>query len=319
MTYQAFVLAAGFGTRLRPLTLHRPKPLVPVCGVPMLAHALALCAKHGLRRVVVNAHYLHEQVSAWAGQHEGCEVHIAVELPEILGTGGGLKQVAQDLDERFVVVNADILTDVDLSALVHGVPEGGAAMALRVHQEESQTYGIVAADDTGIVTRLASVATAVATGHEQTDTHFTGVHAMHRDMLDHIPDGFACVVRTAYRETVPKRKVRGLRHDALWMDVGDPLAYLETNLAVLRGEVTPPLDCRARSQPVPRGVTVSGEVWIGRDVQIAPGTHLKDCIVGDRAVVAGGHKTSCVIWSDVEVPTGRHERTIFHDGGALRL
>ncbi|MBW2255743.1 MAG: NTP transferase domain-containing protein [Deltaproteobacteria bacterium] len=69
--FDAFILAAGFGTRLRPLTHHRPKPLLPVCGVPMLAYTLALCHRHGLRDVVVNAHHLADQLRPWEGLHEG--------------------------------------------------------------------------------------------------------------------------------------------------------------------------------------------------------------------------------------------------------
>ncbi|MCA9495193.1 MAG: NTP transferase domain-containing protein, partial [Myxococcales bacterium] len=115
--HQAFVLAAGLGTRLRPLTEHRPKPLVPVCGVPLLSWSLALCARHGLRDVVVNAHWLAEQVEAWSGEREGVRVTVVTER-EILGTGGGLRNVADALAERFVVLNGDVLHAVDLGALL---------------------------------------------------------------------------------------------------------------------------------------------------------------------------------------------------------
>ena len=90
MNADAFVLAAGFGTRLRPLTEVVPKPLVPVCGVPLLSWSLALCAHHGMRRVIVNGHWLPDALTPWAGEHEGCHVTLSIEQPEILGTGGGL-------------------------------------------------------------------------------------------------------------------------------------------------------------------------------------------------------------------------------------
>ena len=93
--YDAFILAAGFGTRLRPLTDELPKPLVPVCGVPMLAYALAQCAHFGIKSVVVNAHWKAEQLVSWSGLREGCQVSISEELPEILGTGGGLHRVRE--------------------------------------------------------------------------------------------------------------------------------------------------------------------------------------------------------------------------------
>ena len=84
--HTAFLLAAGFGTRLRPLTLVRPKPLLPVCGIPMLDYALAHVRKHGHEHVIVNAHYLWQQVAAWADLND---VTLQVELPIVLGTGGG--------------------------------------------------------------------------------------------------------------------------------------------------------------------------------------------------------------------------------------
>ena len=113
--HTAFLLAAGFGTRLRPLTLARPKPLLPVCGIPMLDFALAHVRDHGHTKVMVNAHYLWEQVAVWAERHG---VTLQVELPIVLGTGGGLRAALDQLGDSVVIVNADILSDVDLTALV---------------------------------------------------------------------------------------------------------------------------------------------------------------------------------------------------------
>ena len=168
--FQAFVLAAGLGTRLRPLTEHRPKPLVPVCGVPLLAYSLRLCARHGLSRVVVNAHWLSEQVEAWAGLHEGVNVTVSTEKPEVLGTGGGLRKVMHELDPVFVVLNGDVLHDVDLTALVATVRPGGAAMALRKYPDGDHRYGIVAADSANTVWRITSLASIEPEGDANEDT-----------------------------------------------------------------------------------------------------------------------------------------------------
>ena len=121
--HTAFLLAAGFGTRLRPLTLLRPKPLLPVCGIPMLDYALAHVRNHGHEKILVNAHYLWEQVAVWADRNG---VTLQVELPIVLGTGGGLRAALDDLAESVVIVNADILSDVDLTALEQSMPRGGA-------------------------------------------------------------------------------------------------------------------------------------------------------------------------------------------------
>jgi len=327
--HTAFVLAAGFGTRLRPLTEVLPKPLVPVCGVPILSYALAGCARHGLDRVVVNAHHLADALASWEGEREGVRITLSVESPEILGTGGGLRQVRHLLAERFVVVNGDVLNDVDLAGLLAEVPEGGAAMALRPHPDAAR-YGVVAADATGTVVRLASVAEAEPEGPVDEGTHFTGVHAMHRDALDRVPDGFACIVRTAYKQLVPKRRVRGLRHEGLWLDVGDPAAYLEANLAALRG-LALPLDpfaraawwrSEGRSGGDPGWVAhaeVVGSAWVGEMACVGRAL-VEDCVIGAGAAVAHGASIRrCVVWDEAEVPAGDWSDTIFYGEGTFHV
>lgn len=327
--HDAFVLAAGFGTRLRPLTYVRPKPLVPVCGVPLLAYNLALCARHGLTDVVVNAHYLAEQLRPWQGEHEGVRVTLSVEEPEILGTGGGLKKVAGDLAERFVVVNGDVLSDVDLAALRAAVPPGGAAMALR-EREYEETYGPVAADASGAVVQLVDLAEAPAEGEVDASTHFTGLHAMDRAVLERVPEGFACIVRTAYRELVPERAVRALRHDGVWLDVGTPAAYWEANFAVLDGRVATPLDPFARAGWARQGgqgrgdaslveaARITGDAWIGEGSVLEPGARVSHSIVGAGATLRGGAEVvDCVVWDGVTVERGRYQGAVIHPEGVI--
>ena len=314
--HTAFVLAAGFGTRLRPLTEVVPKPLVPVCGVPMLAYALALCAKHGHTHVMVNGHYLAEQLRPWAGEHEGVHVTLSIEQPDILGTGGGLKKVVRELSERFAIVNADILADVDLTALVNAVPDGGAAMALRA-ADDASTYGIVAADDAGVVVDLVGKATASPEGAVHRDTHFSGIHAMHRASLDKVPVAFSSVITDSYVHTVPKRLVRGLRHDGVWLDVGNPRLYLQANLAVLRREVNLPLDPFERgSDARPDGVVIHGDLWLAESAVVAPGAMLEDCIIGHGAIVPqDAVLRRVVVWDGARVPSGElSDAIVLSDG-----
>lgn len=327
---QAFVLAAGLGTRLRPLTEHRPKPLVPVCGVPLLAWSLALCRRAGLRRVVVNAHWLAEQIERWAGDREGCHVEVVVESPDLLGTGGGLRNVRHRLAERFVVLNADVLHDVRVEALLEQVPEGGAVMALRPDALEAPRYGIVAADSTDTVTELTTLARAEAVGDVARDTHFTGIHALHREALDLLPEGPSCIVRTAYTQLVPQRRVRAVRYAGPWLDAGDPKAYLEANLAVLEGRVRLALDPFERAAigvdgegnvrgRIPEGIRVEGPVWIGPGAEIGEGARLRRCVVGPGAVVPpGAHLEDAVVWDGVRAPA-RLIRAVAHDGGVLEV
>lgn len=213
MPATAFVLAAGLGTRLRPLTLATPKPLLPVQGRPMLDHVLALLHHHGHREIVVNAHWLAEQVVAWAADRPGVEV--VVERPHILGTGGGLRNARERLAERFVVINGDILCDVDLGALF--AVDAPAVMALR-RQASPQHTGVALAD--GVVRGIQGVV-----GEGDPGIHFTGVHVLDRAVLDLVPPGEQCIVRTAYRALVPAGRVRGLLHPGAWTDIGTVAEY----------------------------------------------------------------------------------------------
>ena len=334
MAARAFVLAAGLGTRLRPLTLHRPKPLLPVCGVPVLEQALALCARHGIRDVVVNAHHLAGQVRAFVERQAVARVHLQVEAPEILGTGGGLRAARGRLDDPFAVVNGDVLCDADLGDLLALAAEDGVEAVLLLRRSpDAARLGVVAADERGVVTRLADVA-RIEGPDPPADTHFTGIHAMRRTVLAHVPQGPACIVRTAYKVLVPLGRVRARLHPGTWVDVGDPASYLDACTEALAGRLALPLDPRrlAAAWTGPDGAAGgSGDLdlsdgavlippyWIGPGATVEAGA-----TVGPWAVVGGGARVRAgarlarsVAWDGVEVPTDVPERAVVHDGGVL--
>lgn len=302
--HDTFLLAAGLGTRLRPLTNLRPKALLPVGGVPMLDHALAHCRAHGLGSAIVNAHHLWEQVAEWAMRNQ---VEVQVEWPEILGTGGGLRAALDRLDERVVVVNADVLSDVDLAALRAAVPDGGAAMALRPSPDAAQ-IGSVEADSSGRVVRVARV---VEGEGGLPGTHFTGVHAMSREAIARVPPGgFACVVRTAYKALIPEGKIASIRHTGAWFDVGSPSAYLEANLAAIAGAIPTPVDPWTRGERGPEGS------WLGPGAVVRGS--ISGSVIGDRAVVpADARLEGCVVWDGAVVPPGEHRRAVIYGDGLV--
>jgi NDP-sugar pyrophosphorylase family protein len=301
-----FLLAAGLGTRLRPLTLHRPKPLLPLGGVPMLDHALALARSHGHTDALVNAHWLWEQVARWAVENG---VGLQVESPNILGTGGGLRAAHDQLAERFVVLNADILCDIDLSALLAAVPPGGAAMALRADPVLSARAPVLR-DEAGVVVRMREFAGRVDAGIP--GTHFTGVHAADRAVLSGVPEGEACILRTAYKAVTDDRLVGSILHAGQWVDIGTPADYLRANLAVLDGTLSTPVDIWARGERAADGS------WIGPGAQIEG--DVAGSVVGHDAVVPNGTSLrECVVWDGVTVPPGAHHRAIIYDGGVLAL
>lgn len=294
-----FLLAAGHGTRLRPLTDLVPKALVPVCGVPMLDHALALARAYGHREMLVNAHHLWPQVAAWA---EANGVQLQVELPDILGTGGGLRAALDRLAPKVLILNADILCDVDLRALAAAMPTSGAAMALRP-SPDAERFGPVEPDEAGRVRRISSVVGSPGSG--QGGLHFTGIHAMSREAIARVPEeGEQCIVRSAYRELVPQGLVGSTLHRGVWVDVGTPTAYLEANLAVLAGEIRPAVD------PWSRGERLAEGCWAGRGARVE-GEATRSVLGEGCLVPAGSLIEDCVVWAGVRVPPGAHRRMIF--------
>lgn len=343
MPARAFILAAGFGTRLRPLTEHRPKPLVPVCGVTVLEQALRLCASHGIRSAVVNAHHLAPSIQRWCERYEATDIHVQVEHPEILGTGGGLQQARPRLDEVFAVVNGDVLCDGDVGALLAACERPGvcASMLLR-RSDDAAVHGIVALDRLGRVARLTSLAHIRGAQPESDDTHFTGIHALRRSALDHVPaQGFACIVRSAYVALIPQGLVVGQLHPGTWLDVGNPTVYLEANRAVMDGAIDLPLDPWSRAAVglqavagVPRalgdparcdlgaGVGLEAPCWIGVGAVVERGARLGPySVVGAGAHVGpGAVLRDTVVWDGCRVAAGaRLEGCVVHDGGVLQV
>jgi len=337
----AFVLAAGFGTRLRPLSLARPKPLVPVCGVTVLEQALALCARHRLGEVVVNAHHLAEQVAAFCEAFQGLAIRVQCERPAILGTGGGLQAAREGLAERFAVVNGDTLCDGDLTALLADCAEPGVeASMLLFRSDEAARHGVVALDREGRVVRLTSLARLAGATPVAADTFFTGVHALRRTALERVPrEGFACVVRSAYATLVPEGRVRGRVHPGSWLDIGDPASYLGACLAALGGDLPLPVDPWSR---VGWGLRLAGgearavgdagtcdlhptaalraPCWIGPGATVEAGAVVgPGAVVGQGASVGRGARVlGTVVWDGCAVDAGAAlAGAVVHDAGVL--
>jgi NDP-sugar pyrophosphorylase family protein len=299
--FRAFLLAAGLGTRLRPLTDLHPKPLLEVGGLSLLDRCLALLAAHGVapHEVLVNAHHLWAQVAAWA---EARGVGLQVELPEVLGTGGALRAARDHLAPEVLVLNGDILCDVDLGALLAALPPDGAALTLR----EDPRLGAAApveADAEGVVTRMRDFAGAPGPGRP--GTHFTGVYAISRTVIDRVPPGAACILRSAVAEVLPTRRVRAVLHRGLWEDIGAPAQLLDAQLLAARSPGGLPGGVGPGYRALPY------DVLLGPGAQVAEGARLRSCVIGAGAqVAAGASLDGCAVWPGVRVPPGDWRRTV---------
>ena len=278
------VLAAGLGTRLRPLTDLLPKPAVPVAGLPLVQFAFARFRAAGIGRVVVNAHHLAaemERVAAEAAAAVGVELAVSPE-PVIAGTGGALREARALLAGATDVVlwNGDILFDVDLASIVRAHRGSGAlATLVLAPMPPGASYASVDVDPAMVVRRIAGLGPG---GDALVPLHFTGVHVLSAALLDHVPtEPFACDVnRSVYPPLLAAGRVRGVVATGYWNDLGTPERYLGANLDLLSGVATvavPGADPFTGTAPSP------SRVLVARGASVDPGAR----VVGPAIVEAG--------------------------------
>ncbi len=284
---QAMILAAGLGTRLRPHTLLRPKPLFPVLDRPLLGRIIDDLRRAGCRRLVVNAHHLRQQISsALAGEPD---VDLQLEDSE-LGTGGGLRLARPRFDEQPVlVVNGDIFHDIDYRrVMAHHLREGNDA-TLVLHDRPPFNKVQTDADDNILSFTDSARSSAVPLA-------FTGIQVINPALLELIPPGVFYHSIDWYRRLIELgRRVRGLTVNGhFWSDMGTPEDYLALHEKLLTGPQSP-LETGGR-QPF----------FLGTNVRRGRGGEFADWVaVGSNAVLGDGVSLRrCVVWDRVEVPAG---------------
>jgi mannose-1-phosphate guanylyltransferase len=322
---EAILLVGGKGTRLRPLTLSAPKPLLPTAGVPFLAHQLARAAESGITHVVLATSYRAEMFTEAFGTGEEFGLSLDyVHETEPLGTGGGIRNAAGMLrggpDDPIVVLNGDILSGHDLAAQVDLHRKKEAAVTLHlVPVDDPSRYGCVPTDRTGRVTAFLE-----KTPNPVTDQINAGCYVFRRSVIDTIPAGQVVSVE---RETFPgliqaEAVVMGYAEDAYWLDVGTPEAFVRGSCDVVLGTLpSPALACSpgeflvlgeasvaaeallsggttvGRAAVIEAGAVVSGSV-IFDGAAIGPYATVRDSIVGKGAVIAGGAVLNGVVIGD---------------------
>jgi len=267
----AMILAAGLGTRLRPLTDRCAKCLVPVGDRPLLAHILERLRAGGVERIVVNAHHRADDVRAFVAR-DGGGVSVSEER-ELLGTAGGVARAAVMLGEGDVLVwNADILARVDVRALVRTHQASGAEGTLVVRALVSGE-GNVGIDAAGRIVRLRSERVA----DEVYGGEFVPIHVLGASLRRRLPER-GCLIGDVYipalREGVP---LRAFAHDSPWYDVGSVSSYMAANFAWLDE----------------RGL----DGWVGEDAHVSTSVRVVRTIIGAGASAVGdGALARCVVW-----------------------
>jgi mannose-1-phosphate guanylyltransferase / phosphomannomutase len=306
---KAVIMAGGEGSRLRPLTCDRPKPLVPVCNRPVLAYILDLLVQHGFQEVFLTLGYMPAAISSYFGdEYRGMRLHYVVE-EEPRGTAGGVADLRDHLDDTFVVVSGDALTDVDLGALVAFHRERRAVATLAMTRVESPLeYGVIMTDRSGRVRRFLE---KPGWGEVFSDTVNTGIYVLEPSVLDGVPSGR---MYDFSKDLFPsllaaEAPLFGAVADGYWCDIGDSGAYLQANLDLLAGKLR--FDPPGRqvvpgvwaAGEVPHGLLVDGPALIGEGCRLAAGTRLEaGAVLGPATVTEpGAVLRRSVTWSGVHI------------------
>jgi mannose-1-phosphate guanylyltransferase len=274
---QAIVLVGGEGTRLRPLTETVPKPALTLVDRPFLAYMIEWLAGHGVTEVVLACGFLPGALrEALEGEEEraGVRIRYVVE-PEPLGTAGAIRFAADalgdDLDDRFLALNGDVLTDLDLSALLRAHDERNAAATIALHAvEDAAAYGLVRSGEEGEVLEFLEKTGVHAPGEVN-----AGMYVLVRSLLELIPAARSVSIERDVFPRLVGKGLHGLRLDGYWMDIGTPERYLQASWDILEGRVD------TRVEPGAKGV------FIAAGAEVA-----EDATVGPRAVVGLGCRIS---------------------------
>jgi NDP-sugar pyrophosphorylase family protein len=322
---KAVILAGGEGTRLRPLTLSIPKPVVPVVDRPFLRHQLDLLAQAGVREVVFSVAHRPERVEAVFGDGSalGMRIRYAVEdMP--LGTGGAVKNAEPLLDDRTIVLNGDILTDVDLSPIVERhVAEGASATILLTPVPNPAAYGLVETDAGGRVRRFLEKPRP-----EQITTNNinAGIYVLETRSLELMPPGVNYSIERGFFPALLAcgDRVLGPVHRGYWIDIGTPEKYLQVHRDVLNRRFSVPLDGQPRAggwiHPTARvddDALLDGHFYVGPGCQVEAGARLGPdaVLVGEVHVRAGACVRDSVLWRGVEVgPDGEVQGSLLGPG-----
>jgi NDP-sugar pyrophosphorylase family protein len=294
---KAMILAAGFGTRLFPLTIDRTKPAIPFLGKPLGGYVAEYVAKFGFKDIIVNLHHQPDSVRAALGDGSQFGVHIdyTVEEPKILGTAGALDNARHLLgDEPFLIVNGKIISDIDVSAAVETHKRAGALATMVLKPNVKRERFTIVETEGDRVTGFGEMAMPL-TEDEIRDTEleimtplmFTGIHILDPKVFDYIPSGvYSDIVPVVYRPALEKgEKIAAHVTDGNWFELSTIPRYLDISLAMMNG-------C---------------DTVTGANCTISPDASIRDSVIWDDVAVHEGSNLYRTIVADgVSIESGEH-------------
>ncbi len=284
---KALVLAGGFGTRLRPLSCSRPKPLFPVANKPIIDYTLQSLARAGVDTVIISVHYMADKIADYLGPTKyGMDILISRELRP-LGKGGGVKN-SEDLleEEAFTVINGDIITDIDLRRLIAFHEKKGGLATIALHWvEDPSRYGSVELDGDERITRFVE---KPKPGLAPSNLINAGVYVLEPEVLDYMPTGRRFdTEEEVFPVLAQERKLFGFESHGYWSDVGVPAEYLNANATILGKMSSGTVYGNADVDPtatVKKPCALGDNVHVGADSVIGPNVSIMDNVHVGRGV-----------------------------------
>ena len=286
---KAMILAAGFGTRLFPLTIDRTKPAIPFLGKPLVGYVAEYLAGFGFRDIIVNLHHQPDSVIEALGDGNAFGVHIDYtrEVPNILGTAGALDNARHLLEnDTFLIVNGKIVTDIDLAAALKTHRDSGAIATMVLKPNSKLEKFTVVEESGGFVTGFGNFPEPL-TPQIENPLMFTGIHILEPRVFDYIPRGvYSDILPKFYEPALRKgEKIAAYITDAKWFELSTIPRYLDISLAMMNG----------------------GDVYFGRNCKVSNSASVKDSVIWDDVTIGDGAKLSRTVIADrVTIRAGEH-------------
>jgi NDP-sugar pyrophosphorylase family protein len=301
---KALILAGGEGTRLRPLTLNTPKPVVPVANIPFLRYQIELLRQHGIRDVILSLSYQPGKIEALLGDGSslGTRIRYVVEQSP-LGTAGGFKNAEALLEDATVVFNGDILCELNLTEVIQSHRSSRATATLVLTRVENPSaYGLVETTIDGRITRFLEKPKP----HEITcNTINAGTYILEPEVLQSIPPGENYSFERAVFPSLLKdqKRMQAYVAEGYWIDIGTPQKYLQVHQDLLQQRFRPAVDfANVDSLPlsadpqIDKSTLLASSVQLGEQVRIVSSSIGPKCVIGPHTVIQ-----NAVIWPGVEV------------------
>ncbi|MBA3633130.1 MAG: NDP-sugar synthase [Acidobacteria bacterium] len=288
---KAMILAAGFGTRLFPLTIDRTKPAIPFLGKPLVGYVAEYVAKFGFKDVVVNLHHQPESVKKALGGGEdfGVKIHYSIEQPKILGTAGALDNARHLLeDETFLIVNGKIITDIDISKAIETHKKSGALATMVLKENPKRERFTIVKTKDNLITGFGDFPIQDSRLKTQdSPLMFTGIHILEPRVFDYIPRGvYSDIVPTFYNPAIKngEKIVAHITHGS-WFELSTIPRYLEISLAMMNGSNV----FKGENCSISTNSQIKDSVFWD-DVTIEDGAQLVKTIIADGVKIKAGEK-----------------------------